>query len=52
MEGETTILNKIENNKRLTKEDEDWILNTCSKVPTELRSSFEKLLRAYKECKR
>lgn len=38
--------------KKLTKEDEDWIIKTCEKVPVELRGSFEKLLRAYKECKR
>jgi len=38
--------------KKLTKEDEDWIIKTCEKVPVEVRSSFEKLLRTYKECKR
>jgi len=38
--------------KKLTKEDEDWILKTCEKVPVEVRSSFEKLLRTYKESKR
>lgn len=38
--------------KKLNYEDEKWISKVCEKVPDDLKVSFKKLLRAYKEWKR